>query len=466
MGFNYLLAGFLFLLNPDVVVLDLLPDFIGYLLIMKGLSKASKISLDFASSRKYFGYLFILSLVKIPLYLAGLAISASDTFMILLCTSVIGIIDAVLAFSAFSAFFNAISASTVNMNLGERDTNTIFGGYEKIKKFTLAFTIIKPATYILPELTRLDNSEYGEVTVQGVVSLFNFYIYFVAIFVIIGLIVGIVWYTRIRKYVKGLIGISAYTLALEEKYNSVYVEDSTLRNKDTLFISLSLLTAAFVMTFKLQLDGINYLIPTASAVLLCLVASRFGKLSGINAKKFKTFSLIYLVLSAVYWIYNYLFVKSFIIIDNSSIGMTVSYAEQLDIMLATDFGILYGFIGLCIGCVVVSVCLILLVNALFRVLKAVMVENRVCVFEKEADILKRNTDIFANEENDKLVSTFKLCRFLALLMPVMDVAQTALSALFAEFWLIDSLVRIIFIVLACHLISQIKDSYKKNNYLE
>jgi hypothetical protein len=60
MGFNYLLAGFLFLLNPDIVVLDLLPDFIGYLLIMKGLSKASKISLDFASSRNYFGYLFIL----------------------------------------------------------------------------------------------------------------------------------------------------------------------------------------------------------------------------------------------------------------------------------------------------------------------------------------------------------------------------------------------------------------------
>ena len=466
MGFNYLLVGLLFLLNPDIVVLDLLPDFIGYILIMKGLLKASKISLDFASSRKYFSYLFILSLVKIPLYLAGLAISASDTFMILLCTSVIGIIDAYLAFSAFSAFFNAISASTVNMGLDEKETDAIFYGYDKIRKFTLAFTIIKPALYILPELTRLDNSEYGEVTVQGVVGLFDFYVYFIAIFVIIGLIVGIVWYIRIRNYLNIIINIPAYMNVLEERYKAVYVDDPTLRNKDTLFASLSLLTAAFVLTFKLQLDGINYLIPTACAVLLCIVASRFGKLSGINAKKFKTFSLIYLVLSAAYWIYNYLFVKSFIIIDNSSIGMTVSYAEQLDIMLATDFGVLYGFIGLCIGCAVVSVFFILLMNALFGALKAVMVENRICVFEKEEDILKRSTDIFANEENDKLVSTFRICRFLALLLPVLDIAQTALSALFAEFWLIDSLVRIVFIVCACYLISLIKDAYKKNNYLE
>ena len=41
MGIGYLLIGFLFLINPVIHVLDILPDCIGFFLIVKGLSKVS-----------------------------------------------------------------------------------------------------------------------------------------------------------------------------------------------------------------------------------------------------------------------------------------------------------------------------------------------------------------------------------------------------------------------------------------
>lgn len=37
MNLGILLAGFAFLMNPNVGVFDVLPDFIGYLLILKGM---------------------------------------------------------------------------------------------------------------------------------------------------------------------------------------------------------------------------------------------------------------------------------------------------------------------------------------------------------------------------------------------------------------------------------------------
>ena len=51
MGIAYILAGVFFLFNPNINVVDVLPDFIGYLLIYRGLFHASFLSDNLRQAR-------------------------------------------------------------------------------------------------------------------------------------------------------------------------------------------------------------------------------------------------------------------------------------------------------------------------------------------------------------------------------------------------------------------------------
>ena len=80
MGFGYFIAGFLLLANPIVHVVDILPDFLGFLLICKGLSKLSYLHSGFSSARELFFRLALVELVRIAClgfipYTAGSALT-------------------------------------------------------------------------------------------------------------------------------------------------------------------------------------------------------------------------------------------------------------------------------------------------------------------------------------------------------------------------------------------------------
>ncbi len=73
-GFLYLLFGFLFLSSPDILIFDFLPDFIGYFLILAGLSRLADIDERAMDAKRGAVKLLVLSSVKFVLsfYLASL----------------------------------------------------------------------------------------------------------------------------------------------------------------------------------------------------------------------------------------------------------------------------------------------------------------------------------------------------------------------------------------------------------
>ena len=52
MNLGYLLLGLVFLFNPNINVIDVLPDVIGCLFILKGLSKLSDLNRHIASAKQ------------------------------------------------------------------------------------------------------------------------------------------------------------------------------------------------------------------------------------------------------------------------------------------------------------------------------------------------------------------------------------------------------------------------------
>ena len=82
MGIAYILAGVFFLFNPNINVVDVLPDFIGYLLIYRGLFHASFLSDNLRQARDLIWKLAMITAVRAAS--AVLLPYTSDTFTLLL----------------------------------------------------------------------------------------------------------------------------------------------------------------------------------------------------------------------------------------------------------------------------------------------------------------------------------------------------------------------------------------------
>ena len=131
MGFSLIITGMLFLLGLDIGVIDILPDFVGYILIIKGLSMVSKINSDFEASAKYFKWCLCASIVKLPFYLLALSMSKSDTFMTLLCIFIGGLLDAYFAYNAFNSLFNGFISSTPHDDNSSKYKFALFNNFER-----------------------------------------------------------------------------------------------------------------------------------------------------------------------------------------------------------------------------------------------------------------------------------------------------------------------------------------------
>lgn len=123
MNLGYLLLGLIFLFNPNINVIDVLPDVIGCLFILKGLSKLSDLNRHIASAKakfrrlawvalfKSFVSLFTSGLLDEILYEMGLSILVDifDSTMVLVFVFIFGIFELVYMIPAFISLFEGIA---------------------------------------------------------------------------------------------------------------------------------------------------------------------------------------------------------------------------------------------------------------------------------------------------------------------------------------------------------------------
>ena len=111
MSIAALVAGLVFLFNPHINIIDIMPDAIGYGLILFGILKLSHVNASMTEAANRFKTLFILALCKLPaLYIYAL-ISPEEQIFILLLSIGFGAAEAVIGFLAFSSLFASLSSS-------------------------------------------------------------------------------------------------------------------------------------------------------------------------------------------------------------------------------------------------------------------------------------------------------------------------------------------------------------------
>ena len=252
--------AFVFLFNPNIAVIDPLPDIFGYVILSILLTKPAMISESLYDAKRAFERMIIVDAGKLLsiLWVFGIDAVSERNTSLLLWTFVFGVLEALFAIPAYMKLFEGLSS------LGNFYPNTSLHGKKKersksytdsIKIFSVFFVVFKAVFTCLPELTVLGASTYDESS-----RFLELYRYIGVIRVLCALpviVVGVAWLVSAVRY---FVRVSRDT-AFVESINDAYMQKRL--NKTGAFvikdvkIATAFLVIASVLTLDFNLDGIN-----------------------------------------------------------------------------------------------------------------------------------------------------------------------------------------------------------------
>jgi len=293
MGFGYLIAGFLFLINPVIHVIDILPDCIGFWFIVKGLSKTAMFVDKLSEAKRHFWKLALIDLVKVFSILLWPYVS--DSAMLLLAF-VFSILELMYFIPAMINLFDGLhfaalwyqGDSVFLKKLKYRRRRNEEGKYEKTliktkeygtiwRNHTIFFYSFRILLTVLPELTSLQlYDNLGSVTAVSIEYSYYKPLFYI-LFALILFIVSIFWIVRTIRYLGGIRKDAVFQDALKRKYTEDILPNKNLFTAITMKRVLLLFTAAIVTSLVCIVDGVNLMVGVISASCLLYAGILLGK---------------------------------------------------------------------------------------------------------------------------------------------------------------------------------------------
>lgn len=275
LGWGYILAGGCFLLEPFLSVFDLVPDLIGYLLILRGLRTLSLLEGHFEAAIRCFRRLALLAGGRILSVLVIFALMPATEQPVghLLFTFTIGVLDCIVLYPAWRELAQGVTQAAYLYN-GEAALASDRHGRTRTDRFlrlTLIFMTLREVLAVLPEVTVLFNGQSGEISVTRWSFLYEYIGIWRLLAALPVLIFGIVWLVQLVRYIRFLKRDEAFQASLQDavgRYLTLHPDHvRCLAVKRATF----LLGAASVLLLDIFADGIT-LLPDAVAAVCLLVA--------------------------------------------------------------------------------------------------------------------------------------------------------------------------------------------------
>lgn len=379
LGFGYIIASFVFLFNPNIIVFDILPDFIGFFLLGMGLVKLADIMPRFADVRESFIKLGWISLAKfLSIFLLYIMpVNEIATFGLVLTFS-FAIVDLLFLIPAWNGFFEGMIYLATRKDghvIFYRKNNHSKSITEKLKSFTILFFIIKETVIIMPELTSLSTYDAIGRVDYYVIDIRYFVNYFRILASIIVIVFGIIWLCRMVSYIRKI----KKDVPFVERVLAVYNEE-VAPNKDLFLrrrIKAALITLCFAFGFGVDfyvLD-INMLPDFLSAALfICGFALLYKYVK--RSKIAIAAAALYGVVSLAVW------------------GYTLYFAENFDIThIDKVYDVYEAYRWLCLGTFFEALAFFAFVIVVYFTLSALVKEHTGYVLENElSDYSRRQRD--------------------------------------------------------------------------
>ena len=290
LGFSLIAVGAVFLFDPFISVVDLLPDALGYLLMLLGLYRLSDLDERLMEATKGLRYLALIGVARLlSLFLAfGLVSPTEQPVFVLLILFTLGVLDCIVLIPMWKNFCGGL------LYLGSRNGATVMfdrrglGGrtrtrniVERYTACTTVFFILREVLAILPEVTVLSH-EKGGVEVGDATRFYDF----VGLYRLVGgalsLILGIVWLIMTVRLVTKLKSDTPFFGALTEKYRTEVLTRGDLFAMRAVKSSLACLLVASVCALDIYLDSVNILPDLLTALFLILSVVFIRRYAGKN----------------------------------------------------------------------------------------------------------------------------------------------------------------------------------------
>lgn len=296
MGLSYLIAGFVFFFLPNFTIIDLLPDFIGCILIIKGLNKLADLTPGLMTAKNAFIKVLYFSIAKFLLMFTVPYFGSTDGGYILIFTFCFVVFDFIYTLPAFKALLNGF------VYLGDRTNSKIlFKNQSEFSTLTTIFLIVRASLALLTDLSYISSPEFSNVVSSGnEFYLANYRTLLVAFNFVVTTIVGVVWLNYAIKYFNGIKKDNELISFLENQY------ETTIKPNKGLFVRRGFSNAAFMfviaglLMFDFLIDYVN-VIPDFLGGVFFLIAVSFIK-KYCQSKHLNISLYLFTFTALVFWI--------------------------------------------------------------------------------------------------------------------------------------------------------------------
>lgn len=265
-------VGMVFLFNPVVSLLDVLPDFIGCLFIAAAMTELAMLDERLENARRLIYYLAGVSGVRTVLMFFMFNM---DESAVLSCVSLLGVAELFAAIYFAISFFGGISY------IAQRsESDNVLGNVDRIKRLWILFFVLHTAATVLPELAALPqltlhyDPDLIPWLTEGRLILYKNYV--TLILGTLSFALGVWWFRQTHAFFGGVKADERFKASLEQRYGT-FIAANPLQN---LFLDIRFACIAFAigcgLQFNLTMDGIAVLPAWLGTVFIALAVWRVG----------------------------------------------------------------------------------------------------------------------------------------------------------------------------------------------
>lgn len=359
-----IIIGTFFFFNPNLVVLDILPDFIGAILIISGFLHLADIEDRAKDAQKA---LVILAIVNAAKMLTMFVLHNNEGQVWgLIFTFCFGLGEGALFAYGMGKLFSAITYQAMR-----HTCLPLYEGFSSLLPLTVLIAILKNLLVMLPELTSL-STDYGFIeNIAGNEEQVLSFVYkaLTVLNLVVVTLYGFGWWVYMLRYFKTVGRQKDFLAALDEKYFAEVGSKHEVLTYRALKTAGLLFTLGLVLLLPLRLDGNDILPDFAAGILLLLGVLRLHRLYKKRAAGALIAGGLYTVAAATEWVWELIFNLRLDIKDG------VGYYDSVSAILLRHPKYLPSWFGICAVSILKYLLLAVFLFFLYRVFSAIIREH-------------------------------------------------------------------------------------------
>ena len=346
-GYSWIIFAFIMIFNPNIQLIDILPDFIGFFILAKAIEKAADAAPYFEEARSAFTKLAYISLAKIPALVIVALVRSKNTMdndIVALFALVFATVELLYLIPAIKNIFDALTYLGERGNVPSLIKSDSLISTDALRSFTFAFAIFKCILYTVPEFLKLTRSvELGSS--MSVVTGSRYYPWAIMASMVLGFVFGGIWLCRMIRYTRRIKAEGKFYSAIEdiatENSYAEYEKKVYHRfvNRTFLFFILSAIFS-FDLTFS-DYNDVNLLPSFVSGILFTVGLLGLIKCAGNKKLAISAISVsaLYNISAAVKWGFEISFLDKFKYADlfRHYSDTAVSEYSKIEIMAVVEF---------------------------------------------------------------------------------------------------------------------------------